>query len=132
MQFHSELSESIFSNIPTSLMYSLSNKQAEQISPSIIREKYSDNQNNFVSLKSITGGNPMQIDVDPSKRKSFEPISFKEAIKMKGTKQSDRQLLCMLKNICLKFGTKVSGVRCKRWHARYQKDIRGIFFCWKM
>ena len=30
--------------------------------------------------------------------------------------------------ICLKFGTKVSGVRCKRWHARYQKDIRGIFF----
>ena len=77
MQFHSELSESIFSNIPTSLMYSLSNKQAEQISPSIIREKYSDNQNNFVSLKSITGGNPMQIDVDPSKRKSFELISLK-------------------------------------------------------
>ena len=77
MQFHSELSESIFSNIPTSLMYSLSNKQAEQISPSIIREKYSDNQNNFVSLKSITGGNPMQIDVDPLKRKSFEPISPK-------------------------------------------------------
>ena len=77
MQFHSELSESIFSNTPTSLMYSLSIKQAEQISPSIIREKYSDNQNNFVSLKSITGGNPMQIDVDPSKRKSFEPISLK-------------------------------------------------------
>ena len=94
-------------------MDSLSDKQAEQISSSIIRKKISDNQNNFVSLKSITGGPPMQIDVDPSKRKSFEPISFKEAIKMKGTKQSDRQLLCMLKNICLKFGRKsvVPGVK---------------------
>ena len=94
-------------------MDSLSDKQAEQISSSIIREKFSDNQNNFVSLKNINGGNPMQVDVNPSNKKSFEPISLKEAIKMKGTKQSDRQLLCMLRNVCLKFGRKsvVPGVK---------------------
>ena len=94
-------------------MDSLSDKQAEQISSSIIREKCSDNQNNFVSLKNITGGNPMQVDVNRSKEKRLEPISLEEAIKIKGTKQSDRQLLCTLKSIRLKFGRKsvVPGVK---------------------
>ena len=55
----------------------------------------------------------MQVDVNPSKKKSFEPISLEEAIKIKGTKQSDRQLLCTLKSIRLKFGRKsvVPGVK---------------------